>query len=135
MNAAPNAAPPDVKLLQLAVQNLACAPQAQRRYVQMGLMSRAVDNVNRLGADPQPLVDAGELTPEQAELVAKLQAELARQLEEHEDFLEERDAGPREFLFGHALENEGWHTLRHLARESHSALVGDASPFMAIMAK
>lgn len=129
------AQPPDIKLLQLAVQNLACAPQAQRRYVQLGLMSRAVANLNRIGADPRPLLAAGELTPEQAELVVELQAELARQLETHDDFLEEADAGPREFLFGHALENEGWHTLRHIARRSHSALVGDASPFMAIMAK
>ena len=130
-----NAAPPDIKLLQLAVQNLACHPQAQRRYVQLGMMPRAVANLNRIGADPQPLLDAGELTPEQAELVVELQAELARQLEANDDFLEQAGADPREFLFGDALENEGWSSLRHLARRSHSALVGDASPFIAIMAK
>src|SRR6202012_5356677 len=40
--------PNDFTLLRLAIQNLSCAPQAQRRYVQLGMMSRAAGNLRRI---------------------------------------------------------------------------------------
>jgi hypothetical protein len=125
----------DAQLLRLAVQQLACAPQAQRRTVQLGHMQRAVDNLQRIGADLEPLVDAGVLDADQAGLVADLRDELAADLERHDDFLELRDSAPRAFLLGSALENDDWHALRLTARRAYHAIHGDKSPFIAIMAK
>jgi hypothetical protein len=130
-----NRMPSDITLLRLAVQNLACAPQAQRRYVQLGLMSRAIANLDRVGADVQPLVDAGELDAEHAPMVSELRDVVLSELRDDPDFVPESSAGPREFLFGDALETEGWARVRHLARRCHSALAGEESPFMAIRAK
>lgn len=126
---------PDAQMLRLAVQNLACAPQAQRRYVQLGLMRRSIANLDRIAADLTPRIDSGELDSDQAGLVAELREEVNRQMRENPDFLEESSSAPREFLFGTALETEGWHRVRHLARRGHTAIAGDESPFVAIMAK
>jgi hypothetical protein len=123
------------QLLRLAVQNLACAPQAQRRYVQMGWMRRAVDNLIRVGDQVEALRDAGELDTEQVALVTELREEVMRHLDTDQDFLEERNAAPREFLFGHALENDPWNRVRHRARRCHSRLAGADAPFAAIMAR
>lgn len=125
----------DANLLRLAVQQLACAPQAQRRTVQLGHLQRAVANLQRIAADLEPLVDAGVLDDEQADLVVALRDELVADLEAHEDFLEERDSGPREYLLGNALENDDWHRLRLTARRAYHAIHGDQSPFVAIMAR
>ena len=127
--------PPDTQLLRLAVQNLACAPQAQRRYVQMGLMRRAVANLDRLGADPGTLEGGKPIAPEGAGLIRALREDVLAQVQAHPDFLEETGAEPREYLFGHALENEDWERIRRQARRCHSHLAGDGSPFLAIMAK
>jgi hypothetical protein len=123
------------QLLRLAVQNLACAPQAQRRYVQMGWMRRAVENLIRVGDELDALRSAGELDAEQAALVSELREEVMRHLDTNQDFLEERDAAPREFLFGHALENAAWNRVRHMARRCHSNIAGADAPFAAIMAR
>jgi hypothetical protein len=125
----------DAQLLRLAVQQLACAPQAQRRTVQLGHMPRAVDNLQRIAADLDPLVDAGLLDEEQADLVRALRDALVANLESHDDFLELRDSAPREFLLGNALETDDWHALRLTARRAYHAIHGDKSPFIAIMAK
>lgn len=130
-----NQMPSDVTLLRLAVQNLACAPQAQRRYVQLDMMRRAIGNLDRIGARADELAAAGELDADQAARVAELRDEVLRQMEADPDFLEEGQAGTREFLFGHALENDGWDRIRRLARPCHSALVGEESPFLALRAK
>lgn len=127
--------PSDTQLLRLAVQNLACSPQAQRRYVQLGFMRRAIGNLQRVGADVDRLVAEGALDAEQAELVRQLREDVAQQMSTHEDFLEEANAAPREFLFGTALENEDWERVRQLARRGHSMLAGEESVFVAIMAK
>jgi hypothetical protein len=125
----------NARLLRLAVQNLACAPQAQRRYVQLGMMPRALGNLERIGADLSPLIDAGDIDRGQADLVAQLRDEVARQVATHDDFLEEKSASPRDYLFGTALETDDWHAVRHLARRCFTALAGEESPFIAIMAK
>jgi hypothetical protein len=130
-----NQPPDDLTLLRLAVQNLACAPQAQRRYVQMGLMARAIGNLDRLGGDLQPFLDRGDLDDARAAMISALREEVLAQRDADPDFVPEAIAGPREFLFGDALETEGWSRVRRLARPCHSALVGERSPFMAIMAK
>jgi hypothetical protein len=130
-----NQMPSDVTLLRLAVQNLACSPQAQRRYVQLDMMRRAIGNLDRVGARADELVASGELDAEQAARVSELRSEVLRQMEANADFLEEADAAEREFLFGHALENDGWTRIRQLARPCHTALVGEDSPFLALRAK
>lgn len=130
-----NQMPSDVTLLRLAVQNLACAPQAQRRYVQLDMMRRAIGNLDRIGARAGELVASGELDADQAARVSELREEVLHQLDANPDFLEEAHAADREFLFGHALENDGWTRIRALARPCHSALVGEESPFLALRAK
>jgi hypothetical protein len=98
-------------------------------------MQRAVANLQRIGADLDPLVDAGVLDADQAALVVDLRDALAANLQRHEDFLELRDSAPRAFLLGSALETDDWHALRLTARRAYHAIHGDKSPFIAIMAK
>jgi hypothetical protein len=114
--------------LRLAVMHLGCAPQAQRRYVQLGLLQRAAQTVEEEGGRAERLLEAGVLDRSQAELVASLRDELAELRESTDDYMHERVAHPREFLFGHALEEEGWRTLRHLARSCFMALREDREP-------
>jgi hypothetical protein len=125
----------DAQLLRLAVQQLACAPQAQRRTVQLGHLPRAVGNLPRIAADLDPLIEAGVLDGDQAALVVAVRDELVADLAAHDDFLEERDSAPRAYLLGTALENDDWHRLRLTARRAFHAIHGDRSPFVAIMAK
>jgi len=130
-----NQTPDDLTLLRLAVQNLACAPQAQRRYVQLGLLDRAIANLDRIGADLTPLVEAGRLDAEQARQVADLRREVLEQGQADPEFVPRSIAAPREFLFSEAMETEGWEAVRRRARPCHSALAGPDSPFMALRAK
>ena len=125
----------EAQLLRLAVQQLACAPQAQRRTCQLGHLSRAVDNLDRLGADLEPLREADVLDDEQAALVTALWEQLRRQRQADPDFLPQADTEKREFLFTTALETPQWHELRLAARRAYHAIQGDRSPFIAIMAK
>jgi hypothetical protein len=137
MSSAPAApAPPaDEQLIRLAVQNLACHPQAQRRYVQMGWMSRAIGNLQRIGGDLDRLVAEGKLEVEQAEHITPLRDLVATTLERRPDLIGEQIAAPREYLFSDALEDDDWEAIRQLAREVHHALAGESSVFVAIMAK
>jgi hypothetical protein len=125
----------DAQLLRLAVQQLACAPQAQRRMIQLGHLPRAVANLDRLGADLTPFIAAGILDDEQASLVAALRADLRGRLAADPDFLAQADSAPREFLLSSALETEEWHTLRLGARRAYHAIAGEQSPFIAITAR
>jgi hypothetical protein len=125
----------DAQLLRLAVQQLACAPQAQRRTVQLGHLPRAVANLDRLGADLAPFVTAGVLDDEQAALVATVRDELQQRLADDPEFLAQAEAAPREFLFSSALETEEWHKLRLVARRAYHAIAGEQSPFIAITAR
>jgi hypothetical protein len=129
------APPSDEQLLRLAVQNLACHPQAQRRYVQMGWMSRAVGNLQRVGASLDDLVADGKLEHDQAEDIAELRDLLAQTLERRPDVVGEDRAADRDYLFSDALEDEDWEAIRQRARRLHHALAGESSVFVAIMAK
>jgi hypothetical protein len=126
---------PDAMMLRFAIQNLACAPQAQRRYVQLGFMTKAVANLDRIAADLEPLITQGLIDDEQAELACQVHAELKARLAEDPRFLREDVSGPREFLYSDELEGDDWRRLRQLARRAYTAIVGESSPFIAIMAK
>jgi hypothetical protein len=135
-NFAPPAGPPSTaQLLRLAIQNLACHPQAQRRYVQMGWMDRAVDNLTKLAADPDALAGEGELSESEIELVVGVREQLEAALAANPDLLERDRRAPREFLFTNALETESWDRIRVLARVAHHELSGDKSVFISINAK
>jgi hypothetical protein len=135
-NFAPPVGPPSTaQLLRLAVQNFACHPQAQRRYVQMGWMDRAVQNLTRLTADPDALVAEGELSESEVQLVMGVREQLEAGLAEHADLLEADRRAPREFLFTNALENDSWDRIRETARAAHHQLSGDKSVFVSINAK
>lgn len=127
--------PDDITLLRLAIQNLSCAPQAQRRYVQLGMMRRAVNNLQRIGEQLPALVEAGDLDAQQAEMIGEICASVKANIAADPDFLAESGAAPREFLFGDALETDAWEELRQRARRCYSSLAGDRSPFVAITAR
>lgn len=114
--------------LRLAVMSLGGAPLAQRRNVQLGMLQRAAQTVEQEGGRTAELRDAGVLDPSQAELIASLRAELAELRDGTDDYMQEREAGPREFLFAHALEDEGWHKVRHLARSCFTSLRDGREP-------
>lgn len=127
--------PNDFTLLRLAIQNLSCAPQAQRRYVQLGMMLSATGNLRRIAENLDGLIASDELDDEKAAMVRDVRDKLEAGLASDSDFLAESQAGPREFLFGTALETEGWEDLRQTARKCFRALAGDTSPFVALNAK
>jgi hypothetical protein len=131
----PPAAPTDEQLLRLAVHNLACHPQAQRRYVQSGWMDAAIGNLARIGAHVDALEAEGKLGAEEAREVADLRDLVATTLERRPDLVDKENAGPRDYLFSHALEDEDWEAIRQRARAVHARLAGENSVFIAIMAK
>jgi hypothetical protein len=134
MTSAP-APPTDAQLLRLAVQNLACHPQAQRRYVQMGWMARAIGNLRRIGVNPDGLVAEGELRAEEATEIAALRDLVVATLQRRPDLVGEENARPRAYLFSHALEDDDWEAIRQRARAIYAMLAGESSVFVAIMAK
>jgi hypothetical protein len=134
--APPTPGPPtDEQLIRLAVQNLACHPQAQRRYVQMGWMTRAIGNLSRIGASLDGLVAQGKIDAEQADRIADLRNLVQRTMERRSDLVDVTAAGSREYLFTSALEDADWEAIRQQAREVHHILAGETSVFVSIMAK
>jgi hypothetical protein len=132
---APTGPPTPAQILRLAVQNLACHPQAQRRYVQMGWMDRAFANLTEITTDLSPLIADKEITQEDASLLSTLREDVAETLSRRPDLLMTDTRQPREFLFSDALEDEDWERIRQLARTAHGKLSGDRSVFVSIMAK
>jgi hypothetical protein len=124
-----------VRTLRLAVQNLASPPQAQRRYVQLGWMKRAIGNLSTLGAELDVFQRAGHLDEGQVRLIAQLRTELEQRMRAHPGMLDEAGSDRREYLHSHALETEDWHAVRHLARRCWTAIAGAESPFIALKAK
>ena len=119
-------APPTPELaLRIAVTNLACAPQAQRRYVQLGMLQRACATVERMApaAEQLEFLDDG-----QRERLRGLGAELARLRETGADFMHEGEPSTREFLHSKALEDPGWAALRHAARRLFTQLRDRPAP-------
>jgi hypothetical protein len=129
------APPTDAQLLRLAVQNLACHPQAQRRYVQLGWMARAIGNLRRIGANLDGLVADGTLGADDANAIAGLRDLVLETHQRRPDLLGEEDARPRAYLFSYALEDDDWEAIRQTARAVHAKLAGESSVFVAIMAK
>ena len=133
-SSAPAAPPSPAQLLRLAVQNLSCHPQSQRRYVQLGWMDRAIANLAEIGADLSPLVESGEINEEDAAQVAALRDTVNNVVKRRPDLLLVDQRQPREFLFSRALEDDDWNAIRQLARVLHRKLSGDRSVFVSIMA-
>ena len=131
---APTGPPTTAQVLRLAVQNLACHPQAQRRYVQMGWMDRAFGNLMEI-EDLSPLIADNEISAEDASLLQGLRAAVIDATDRRPDLLQPDTRQPREFLFSNALEDEDWDRIRTLARAAHKRLSGDRSVFISIMAK
>ena len=120
---------------RLAVQNLACNPQAQRRYIQIGWMPDAIANLDNAVDNLDAIVEEGAVTADQADKLRELHRLLHHGLDTHEDFLELGISEPREFLFGNALENDDWDAVRNTARPLFGELMGDGALFISIMAK
>jgi hypothetical protein len=108
--------------LRVAVHAFGGPPQAQRRWVQMGMLQRARDILDADLASVPDLLDAGAIDAEQARLLEKVGAEYCRSRDANDDLLEEAAAQPREYLWSAALEGDDWHALRHLARDCFRAM-------------
>jgi hypothetical protein len=108
--------------LRLALMNLACCREAQRRYVLLGTLQRACATVEEHASRAGELQSAGLLDEQQAAQLEELGIALADLRSGSDDFLAEGAASSRDFLFGHALEDEGWHRLRHRARALFTTL-------------
>lgn len=122
---------------RLAIQNLANVPQSQRRYVQMGWMTDAIQNLDNAVADADTLVEEGALTADQAEEMVEVHRLLHHGLDTHDNFLEfdpEKD-DEREFLLSDALQNDDWEAIRQKARKLFGDIAGEGSVFIAINAK
>jgi hypothetical protein len=122
-------------MLGQSVRVLACHPQAQRRYVQMGWLGPAVDNLLRLTGQLDALVADGKVAPDAADGVRALRQLVSEILEQRPDLVDAGGSAPREYLFSHALEDEDWEAIRQRARKLHHALSGDKSVLIAIYAK
>jgi len=120
---------------RLAVQNLACNQQAQRRYIQIGWMPEAIENLDKAVGDLGQIQEEGAVTAEQADQLRELHRLVHHGLDSHEDFLELKSSEPREFLFSKALENDDWRAIRTVARPLYKELMGDGAHFISIMAK
>lgn len=106
-------APPKPEFaLRIAVMNLACAPQAQRRYVQLGMLQRACATVDQLA----PRAGELDITAAQKERLLEVATELAQLRESSGDFMHLAESSNRAFLYGSALEEPAWSGVRHAAR-------------------
>lgn len=114
--------------LRFAVMNLGCAPLAQRRYVQLGWLQNAAQTVEEEGAKTREMLEADVIDSSQADLITSVRAELVKLRESTDDYMDERDAGPREYLYSHAFEDEGWGKVRHLARSCFTSLKEGSQP-------
>ena len=121
--------------LRIALVVLACPSQAQRRHVQLRLMHRAIETLRGFEEHRDELIGAALIDEKTAELVTALNDEVRRRMSADEDFLRESVAGPREFLFSDELETDAWRSVRAVARPAFSALAGESSVFVSLMAK
>ncbi|HLH67178.1 MAG TPA: hypothetical protein VKV27_15920 [Solirubrobacteraceae bacterium] len=108
--------------LRIAIMNLACAPQAQRRYVQLGTLERACDTVASIAPRAGSLVAEGLLSAQAAGHLQEVCTALESLKAAREDYLAQRGSERREYLFGEALQDEHWHRVRHAARRCFSAM-------------
>lgn len=121
------------RALRLAVQHIAAPAQAQRRYAGLGWLRGTVTSYLELSADRELL--ARSFNDEQIALLQELRAQLARELDADPDFIDDKGAERREYIFTDALETEQWQALRLLARRCWTAIAGEESPFIAIQAR
>jgi hypothetical protein len=122
---------------RLAVQNLACVPQAQRRYIQIGWMPDAIANLDNAVANLDQITEEGAITPDQADQMREVHRLLHHGLDTHDNFLEfdsEKD-DEREFILSDALQNDDWEAIRQAARKLFGDIAGEGSVFIAINAK
>jgi len=122
---------------RLAIQNLANVPQSQRRYVQMGWMKDAIQNLDNAVEDLDTLLAEEAITADQAEQMREVHRLLHHGLDTHDNFLEfdsEKD-DERQFLLSNGLENDDWEAIRQAARKLFGDIAGEGSVFIAINAK
>jgi hypothetical protein len=118
-------APPKPEFaLRIAVMNLACAPQAQRRYVQLGMLQRACATIDELA----PRIDELSFSSEQKEQIRELASQLERLRSSSSDFMHLSESGTRAFLYGTALEEPEWSGVRTVARRLFTQLRDQPAP-------
>lgn len=116
--------------LRVAVHAFGGPPQAQRRWVQMGMLQRARHILDADLASLPDLLDAGTITADQARALEQVGTAYRRLSDASDDPLEESAAQPRAYLWSTALEGDEWHVLRHLARDCFGAMSVGREPLI-----
>ncbi len=116
--------------LRLAMHAFSGAPQAQRRWVQMGVMQRARDILDSDGDRIGELHRQGAIDDELAQMLENAYQRYLALKAGHEDLLEERISRPRSFLWSTALQGEDWTAMRRAARPCLTALSVGKEPLI-----
>lgn len=111
-----------VHRLRVGTHAFAGPPQAQRRWVQMGMMQNARDLLDGGLEQVGSLTDMGALNAEQAEQLSRLSDAWRDLKAENEDLLCEAESEPRSFLWSDAFTSPEWREFRHLARDCFRSL-------------
>lgn len=116
--------------LRFGVLALAIPPGAARRWVQLGMMQRVCQPLEAGLAGVHHLETVGEIDVNQRQLAAEVVSLFARLRDERDDVFEERDAGPRSFMWSDALDDDDWKKIRRKARVCYAALSVGKEPLI-----
>lgn len=116
--------------LRFGVLALAIPPGAARRWVQLGMMQRICRPLDAGLAGVDHLEAVGEIDVNQRSLVTEVVSLFARLRDERDDVFEERDSGPRSFMWSDALDDDEWKEIRHKARVCYAALAVGKEPLI-----
>lgn len=108
--------------LRMAIMNVACAPQAQRRYAQLGMLQRSIETLEAEAPELRRHRDEGVITDAELDALETVQARLAEIPLSDEALGDLEGVYSRDFLFSHALENEAWTKARYAARKCFTLL-------------
>jgi hypothetical protein len=125
---------PDAAVHRLRVGTHAFAgpPQAQRRWVQMGMMQNARNLLDGGLEQVGSLAEIGALDAQQAAQLGRM-SDAWRDLKAgKDDLLYETQSEPRSFLWSNAFTSEEWREFRHLARECFRSLSVGKPPLIEV---
>jgi hypothetical protein len=119
-----------VERLRFAALAFAVPPSGQRRWVQLGPMIRALAIVDGDFASIPELERDGQLSERQAQLLMEVGARFAAIRAQRDDVFDEKQSGPRSFLWGSTFEGGEWRQLRHVAQECYQLLSEGKDPII-----
>lgn len=116
--------------LRFGILALAVPPSAARRWVQLGMMQRACGPLVAGLAGVDHLEAIGEIDSNQGKLAREVVSLFENLKSQRDDVFEERDAGPRSFMWSDALDDDDWKEIRRKARICYGALSVGKEPLI-----